>query len=178
MRIESLRVTNDQEGLNKLLAAWLPDEKFDILVKCWTFPKHKEFWGCCGEHTELIRSTMRCPAWDVVMLDLRSQLEALWKHKDRILVACADGQGTHRSVSVAAALKQLCLKKGLLGRGPHHLCRENWQKKKFVPRASTVSLTKKRKICTINCNMNLHGEIFLHGEASSPSLLLFSMARL
>ena len=130
MRIESLEATSDEEGINKLLAAWLPDEKFDILVKCWTSPKHKELWGCCGEHTELIRSTMRCPAWDVVMLDLRSQLEALWKHKDRILVASAGGQGTHRSVSVAAALKQLCLKKGLLSKGPYHICSENWQKRK------------------------------------------------
>ena len=131
MRIESLRVTNDQEGLSKLLAAWLPDEKFDILVKCWTFPKHKEFWGCCGEHTELIKETIRSVEWTHVTQGLREQLEALWKHKDKILVACADGQGTHRSVSVAAALTQLCLKKGLLSTGPHHLCRENWEAKRI-----------------------------------------------
>ena len=109
MRIESLKATSDEEGINKLLAAWLPDEKFDILVKCWTFSKHKDFWGCCGEHTELIRSTMRCKAWNLVMLDLRSQLEALWKHKAHLLVACADAQGMHRSVSVAALLKHLSL---------------------------------------------------------------------
>ena len=58
------------------------------------------------------------------MLDLRSQLEALWKHKDHLLVACADGQGMHRSVSVAALLQHLCLKKGFISKGPHHLSRE------------------------------------------------------
>ena len=145
MRIENLRETHDQEGLNKLLAAWLPDEKFDILVKCWTFPKHKEFWGCCGEHTELIRSTMRCKAWNLVMLDLRSQLEALWKHKDKILVACADGQGTHRSVSVAAALTQLCLKKGLLSSGPYNLCSENWQKKNICSKCNHCLPNKEKE---------------------------------
>ena len=173
-----MKATCDEKAISKLLLKWLPEEKFDILVKCWTFPKLEEFWGCCGEHTELIKETIGCVEWTHVIQGLREQLEALWKHKDKILVACADGQGTHRSVSVAAALTQLCLKKGLLSRGPHHLCSENWQKKKSVPGATTVCLTKKRKICTINCNINLHGEIFLHGEASSPSLLLFSMARL
>ena len=125
-----LKDTRNEKAINKLLLKWLPEEQFDILVKCWTFPKVEEFWACCGEHTELIKKTIRCVEWTHVTQGLREQLEALWKHKDKILVACADGQGTHRSVSVAAALKQLCLKKGLLSKGPYHLSSENWQKRK------------------------------------------------
>ena len=120
----------DEKTITKFLRKWLPEVQFDILVKCWTFPKVEEFWKHCGQHTELIKQTIQCRQWTHVTQGLRDQLEALWKHKDKILVACADGQGTHRSVSVAAALKQLCLKKGLLSKGPYHLCSENWQKRK------------------------------------------------
>ena len=131
MRIENLKATADEKALNKLLGKWLPEERFDILVKCWTFPKLEEFWGCCGEHTELIKKTIECVQWTHVIQGLRDQLEALWKHKDKILVACADGKGNHQSVSVATALTQLCLKKGLLSTGPHHLCKENWEAKRI-----------------------------------------------
>ena len=120
----------DERTITRKLRKWLPGADFDILVKCWTFPKVGEFWNCCGEHTELIKKTIECVQWTHVIQGLRDHLEALWKHKDKILVACADGQGTHRSVSVAAALKQLCLKKGLLSKGPYHLSSENWQKRK------------------------------------------------
>ena len=145
MRIENLKATADEKALNKLLGKWLPEERFVILVECWTFPKLEEFWGCCGEHTELIKTTMRSQAWLHVKQDLRGQLEALWKHKDKILVACADGQGTHRSVSVAAALKQLCLKKGLLSKGPYHLCRDNWQKRKVCSSCKHCKLNNEKE---------------------------------
>ena len=138
MRIEKLKGECDAKKgecdantIKKLLRKWLAEEQFDILVKCWTFPKYEEFWKHCGQHTELIKQTIQCRQWTHVTQGLRDQLEAIWKHKDKILVACADGQGTHRSVSVAAALTQLCLKKGLLSRGPHHLCSENWKKKEI-----------------------------------------------
>ena len=109
--------------------------EFDILVKCWTFPKVvpkvvpkvKELWTCCGEHTEQIKKTIECVQWTEVVQGLRDQLEALWKHKDTILVACADKGGKKQSVAVATALTQLCLKKGLLCTGPYHLCKDNWE---------------------------------------------------
>ena len=131
MRIEKLKGTRDEKAINQLLLKWLPEEQFDILVKCWTFPKVEEFWACCGEHTELIKKTILSVEWTHVTQGLREQLEALWKHKDKILVACADGKGNHQSVSVATALTQLCLKKGLLSTGPHHLCKENWEAKRI-----------------------------------------------
>ena len=106
--------------------------EFDILVKCWTFSNgHRKFWGCCGEHTELIRSAMKCSAWKKLMPDFRSQLEELWKHKDKVLVVCADSHGMHRSVAVAAILKHLYEKKGYQSKGPHHLSSDSWQNRKL-----------------------------------------------
>ena len=110
-------------------------DEFDILVRCWTFPKVvpkvvpkvKELWTCCGEHTEQIKKTIECVQWTEVIQGLRDQLEALWKHKDTIYVACVDKGGKKKSVAVATALTQLCLKKGLLCTGPYHLCKDNWE---------------------------------------------------
>ena len=129
--MEKLKVTRDQKTIKQLLLKRLPDVQFDILVKCWSFPKVEECWTHCGQHTELIKKTIECVQWTHVIQGLREQLETLWKHKDKILVACADGKGTHQSVSVATALTQLCLKKGLLSTGPHHLCKENWEAKRI-----------------------------------------------
>ena len=122
----------DANTIQRLITKSVPyAPQFDIIVKCWTFPKVQELWTHCGEHTELIKHTTQCRQWTQVTQGLRDQLEEIWKHKDHILVVCTDGQGTHRSVSVARALTQLCLKKGLLSEGPHHICLDNWEEKEI-----------------------------------------------
>ena len=65
------------------------------------------------------------------MGDFPSQLEQLWKHKDNVLVLCADSHGVHRSVAVAAILKHLYEQKGFKSTGPHHLDKDNWPKRKL-----------------------------------------------
>ena len=127
-----LHGTNDQKGIQGLLKKWLPDVKFDVLVKCWAFTHgQKKVRSCVGEHTALIKNTMKCSEWKNLMGDFPSQLEQLWKHKDNVLVLCADSHGVHRSVAVAAILKHLYEKKGYQSKGPHHLCSDSWQKRKL-----------------------------------------------
>ena len=82
-------------------------------------------------HTEQIKKTIECVQWTHVIKGLRDQLEALWEKKHTIYVACVDKSGKHQSVSVATALTQLCLKKGLLSTGPHHLCKDNREAKRI-----------------------------------------------
>ena len=54
-----LHGTNDHEGIQGLLKNWLPDVKFDVLVKCWSFTHgQKKFRSCVGEHTALIKSAI------------------------------------------------------------------------------------------------------------------------
>ena len=133
-----------------------------------------QFRGCCVEHTERMKGVINCSAFKTIMQDLRSQLEELWKHNDKLLVVCADTQGMHRSVAVAALLKHLCEKKGFISKGPHHLSRESWQKRKSVPRASTVGLTKKRKIVRSIATRIFMVRIFYTARPAHRLLLVFT----
>ena len=116
----------DAFDIRDQLNEWYPDEKFDIVLKCWDLnfptPMPKQH---CGEHTEITRACIESLGFQTLMNECSSRAELLWAGGQaciRVVCICDQSTRTSPSIVFSSTLQAVFQQAGYNSIGPLDLC--------------------------------------------------------
>ena len=106
-----------------------PNEKFDLVLKCWNMDPGAKQNRHYGGHTAFVYACVLTPEFEDITTDFRKQAHILWNtDRDTIRVVCVCDHGIHQSVAVSTILQAVYANMGFNSKGPFHLSKAAWHK--------------------------------------------------